>query len=401
MFDNVLHQDNIVSRLSHDVAEGSVPPALLLSGPALTGKLTTALELARVLSCEKKGAWNCPCSHCRSHRALAHPRTLLAGSRDMTPEIAAAAEVLRRDVSDAPRFLLVRSARKLLRRFDPVLWEGEEKKLSKSQAVMERLSETMEILLPGGTLPGEAKLEKLLDNLVDDCAVLQKNLPGILPVAQVRRITSWAVHSASGDHKTVILDAAERMPEASKNALLKFLEEPPADTTVILITDRKSMLLPTIVSRLRDYSFHPRKKSEEAEVLRRVFREDEKRWTGLADYFRAWRSGPSELIRGKAAEFLDEARREGAVAPPAQVMDIRESIDLNAFFEALGMEMQQRWHDDEHPDHSRSALEVDALREARMRSETLNLPPYMVLRGLFAALGSPGGGNSASRGQGG
>ena len=386
MFENLLHQENIVARLSHDVAENSVPPAILFSGPALAGKLTAALELARALSCEQSAAWNCQCTHCRSHRALAHPRTILTGSRDLTPEIAASAEVLRRDRSDAPRFLLVRSARKLLRRFDPVLWEGEEKKLTKARPVMERLSETVEALLPGPELPGEAELEKMLDTLVDDCASLQKSLPATLPVAQVRHITSWAVHSASGDHKTVIIDAAERMPEASRNALLKFLEEPPPDTTAILITDRKAMLLPTIVSRLRNYGFRARRSSEEAEVLRRVFREDEKRWNGLAEYFRAWRSGPSEIMQSAASSFIDEAR-EGSPSMPEELPDIKDQIDLNAFLDALSVELQRRWHRDEAADHLIARREAEALRNARMRSETLNLPNYLVLRGLFAVFG--------------
>lgn len=389
VFENLLHQEGIVARLRHDVAENSVPPALLLSGPSLSGKLTAALELARALSCENVAQWNCQCTHCRAHRALAHPRTLLVGNRDLTPEIAAAAEVLRRDGSDAPRYLLVRSARKLLRRFDPILWEGEEKKLVKARPVMERLAETVEQLLPGSPLPEGAKLEKTLDTLVDDCAVLQKVLPAVLPVAQVRHITAWAVHSVSGDHKTVIIDAAERMPEASRNALLKFLEEPPPDTTAILITDRKSMLLPTIISRLRDYAFRPRKVSEESEVLRRVFREDEKRWNGLAEYFRAWRSGPSDVARQTAAAFLADAR-SGESRMPKEMADIKDTVDLNAFFEALGLELQDRWRKTINPDHECSRLEADAIREARMRSETLNLPPYMVLRGLFSAIGNPG-----------
>ncbi len=387
MFENLLHQENIVARLRHDVSENSAPPAMLFSGPSMSGKLTAALELARALSCEKEAEWNCPCGHCRSHRSLAHPRTILTGSRDLLPEIAASAEVLRRDGSDAPRFLLVRSARKLLRRFDPVLWDGEEKKLAKSRPVMERLAETVDILLPGNPLPEGKKFEKLLDSLVDDCAVVQKSLPGILPVAQVRHITSWAVHSASGDHKTVILDAADRMPDASRNALLKFLEEPPPNTTAILITDRKSMLLPTIISRLRDYSFKQRRPSEEAEVLRRVFREDEKRWGGLVDYFRAWRTGPSERMKEAAAVFINEAHTGNPVFPN-EAAEIREQPDLVAFLEAVSGELQQRWVNNENPDHRRSAQETEWLRDARMRAESLNLPVPLILRGLYLSFGT-------------
>ena len=387
MFDNLLHQENIVARLRHDVAEKSVPPAMLFSGTAMSGKLTAALELARVLSCEIDGEWNCPCGHCRFHRALSHPRTILAGSRDMTTEIAASAEVLRRDTSDAPRFLLVRSARKLLRRFDPVLWEGEEKKLAKTRPVMERLAETIDKLLPGNPLHEGNKLEKLLNSLVDDCTIIQRSLPAILPVAQVRHITSWAVHSAAGDHKTVIIDAADRMPDASRNALLKFLEEPPPDTTAILITDRKTMLLPTIISRLRDYSFKIRRPTEEAEVLRRVFREDDKRWGGLIEYFRAWRSGPSETMKNAAALFIDQAVA-GDPTFPKEVSEIREQPDFIAFLEAVSCELQQRWNDAESPDHRRSALETEWLRNARIRAESLNLPVPLILRGLYSSMGT-------------
>ncbi|MCD6343549.1 MAG: DNA polymerase III [Spirochaetaceae bacterium] len=387
MFENLLHQDNITSRLRHDVAEKSVPPAILFSGPAMSGKLTAALELARSLSCEKEAAWNCSCGHCRAHRSLAHPRTILAGSRDMTPEIAASAEVLRRDTSDAPRFLLARSARKLLRRFDPVLWEGDEKKLVKTRPIMERLAESIDKLLPGTPLPSEKKLEKLLDSLVDDCAFIQKSLPAVLPVSQVRHITGWAVHSSAGDHKTVIIDAAERMPIASRNALLKFLEEPPPDTTAILITDRKSMLLPTIISRLRDYSFKNRSSSEEAEVLRRVFREDDKRWGGLVAYFRAWRNGPSEIMQGTASLFIDHASSGNPIFPK-EVSDIRDQLDLVAFLEALSTELQKRWRDSEVPDHKRAAMEIEWLREARIRTESLNMPVPLILRGLYSAMGT-------------
>ncbi|MCK5737360.1 MAG: hypothetical protein KAH21_12820 [Spirochaetaceae bacterium] len=387
MFDNLLHQENITARLRHDVAEKAVPPSILFSGPAMSGKLTAALELARSLSCEKEAAWNCSCGHCRSHRSLAHPRTILAGSRDMTPEIAASAEVLRRDTSDAPRFLLVRSARKLLRRFDPVLWEGEEKKLVKARPVMERLAETIDKLLPGNPLPSGKKLEKLLDSLVDDCAFIQKSLPAVLPIVQVRHITAWAVHSSAGDHKTVIIDAAERMPIASRNALLKFLEEPPPDTTVILISDRKTMLLPTILSRLRDYSFKKRSTSEEAEVLRRVFREDDNRWGGLVSYFRAWRNGPSEIMKDAASVFLDQAASGNPVFPK-EVSGIKDQMDLVTFLEALSCELQKRWSESEEPDHKRSVLETNWLRDTRIRAESLNIPVPLLLRGLFSGMGT-------------
>jgi hypothetical protein len=177
------------------------------------------------------------------------------------------------------------------------------------------------------------------------------------------------------------------MPDASRNALLKFLEEPPPNTTAIMITDRKSMLLPTIISRLRDYSFKQRRPSEEAEVLRRVFREDEKRWGGLVDYFRAWRTGPSERMKEAAAVFINEAHMGNPVFPN-EAAEIREQPDLVAFLEAVSGELQQRWVNNENPDHKRSAQETEWLRDARMRAESLNLPVPLILRGLFLSFGT-------------
>lgn len=43
----------------------------------------------------------------------------------------------------------------------------------------------------------------------------------------------------------------------SANALLKILEEPPANTTIILVTDSKEQLLPTILSRCQQIDFPP------------------------------------------------------------------------------------------------------------------------------------------------
>jgi hypothetical protein len=52
-----------------------------------------------------------------------------------------------------------------------------------------------------------------------------------------------------GHAKVFIIDEAERLDRPGQNALLKTLEEPPPNTTFILVTDRPQRLLPTIHSR--------------------------------------------------------------------------------------------------------------------------------------------------------
>ena len=52
-----------------------------------------------------------------------------------------------------------------------------------------------------------------------------------------------------GDHKVVALFEADRLNEASSNKLLKTIEEPPARTTMLLVTSSPDDLIETVRSR--------------------------------------------------------------------------------------------------------------------------------------------------------
>ncbi|MEM6375831.1 MAG: DNA polymerase III subunit delta' [Pseudomonadota bacterium] len=61
----------------------------------------------------------------------------------------------------------------------------------------------------------------------------------------------FGLKAADGGRRVVILDAADDMNIHAANALLKMLEEPPADTILLLLSHRPGQLLPTIRSRCR------------------------------------------------------------------------------------------------------------------------------------------------------
>lgn len=65
-----------------------------------------------------------------------------------------------------------------------------------------------------------------------------------------------------GSRKVLILRHAERMNVALANYILKLMEEPPPFLTLILISNRKSELLPTIRSRCASVKFSPLSQSE-------------------------------------------------------------------------------------------------------------------------------------------
>ncbi|MBP5442142.1 MAG: DNA polymerase III [Treponema sp.] len=281
MFDNVLHQ-SATDLLSDDILKNTLPQSLLFAGPTGAGKLTAALELARILGCtnQTRGAWNCSCPSCKKHKAMVNQSLLLCGPSSRTLEISAAkATLLSQNANatshvEASRYLYLRAVRKLTLRFSPILWEGEDK-LSKFSPILQAIDENLEYLEPGRTLPSGEELGKILDEIEEKTTKLEANyLYQSLPVSQIRNISSWAHLSSTSGKKVVIIENAEKMADSSRNALLKILEEPPADLMFILTTEQRGAMLPTILSRVRTYNFFERSREQQQEVINRVFHYD-------------------------------------------------------------------------------------------------------------------------------
>lgn len=89
-----------------------------------------------------------------------------------------------------------------------------------------------------------------------------------------------------GRRRVVIIDHADALLDASQNALLKSLEEPPPSTIFILTTSVPSALLPTVRSRCMRLRFGRLTAGEVAEVLTRdpdISPKDAKAAAALAD----------------------------------------------------------------------------------------------------------------------
>jgi DNA polymerase III delta prime subunit len=147
MFDNIIGQKPVVTSLVKSLDDSSLPRAMLFFGPQYAGKLSAALELGRIITCEeRKGEWQCACAACRKQRLLLHPDVLLLGARDFDAEIAASADVLARTNKQSARFLFIRACRKLSRRFDPVLWDGDDSKIRQYASTISELEELLDAL---------------------------------------------------------------------------------------------------------------------------------------------------------------------------------------------------------------------------------------------------------------
>lgn len=274
MFENLLFQP-VSQQLQEDIINNTLPNALLFSGPDFSGKLTAALELARIVSCSEKALWTCTCPSCLKHKALVSTSLLLAGSKNCSLEIAAAGKAFLSAYATnasnirAVRYLFLRSVRKLTLRFNPILWEGEDK-VSKIAPLVATIDEYLEELESDKEIEIK-ELEKICKEVYTATAKLENFMYESVPVAQIRRINAWARYRTDSGKKVVILENADKMQEAGRNALLKILEEPPEDVIFVLTTKRRNAVMPTILSRVRTYHFVERKREEEAVVIQRVF----------------------------------------------------------------------------------------------------------------------------------
>lgn len=277
MFENVLYQDAVTALLKSDLERATLPQSVLFAGSAKCAKLTTALEVARALSCEKKNAlWDCPCAECVRARNLSATTTLILGNKDTITEITANKFAFLNEriagsrYEAAAKMGFIRSVRKLLIRFSPILY-SEDKNLTKITNLALDADEWLGEVERADDNTKDEVLERAIEKIIGDCAKLEADhLPRATPVDQIRAVKAFA-QIKSPVHKCVIIEKAHVMANAAQNALLKLLEEPPADCSFILTTVNKQNVLKTILSRVRVYQFDERTLSQEEEVTERIF----------------------------------------------------------------------------------------------------------------------------------
>lgn len=90
-----------------------------------------------------------------------------------------------------------------------------------------------------------------------DLLILEPEEEGkVIPVETIRSVSAFlSLKGKYGNRQIVIIRPAEAMNIYGANGLLKTLEEPTPEALIILITNKPSLLLPTIRSRCQQVSF--------------------------------------------------------------------------------------------------------------------------------------------------
>lgn len=102
-----------------------------------------------------------------------------------------------------------------------------------------------------------------------------KKLRSEIRVEDVRRtVTFFGSTPAYGGYRVCIVDSADELNRAGANALLKVLEEPPANSLLIIISHSPGRLLPTIRSRCRRLILRPLSTEDVARALEDIASKD-------------------------------------------------------------------------------------------------------------------------------
>ena len=123
-----------------------------------------------------------------------------------------------------------------------------------------------------------------------------------ITIADIRSAESFIRLTASSSTKRIlIVDSADDMNLPAANAFLKTLEEPPANTVLILISHAPGRLLPTIRSRCRKLTLNPLDNAALEQYLGKV----------VPDLSVADRHALSLLAEGSAGKALTLAELDG------------------------------------------------------------------------------------------
>jgi DNA polymerase-3 subunit delta' len=153
-----------------------------------------------------------------------------------------------------------------------------------------------------------------------------------ISVDQVRALGDlFAVTPALSLWRAVVIDSVDEMEASAANALLKMLEEPPANCLFLLVSHVPGRLLPTIRSRCRRLEFQPLDDDAMASVLARE----------LPDLDTAERARLLPLARGSVGRALAYAALDLAPIEEQALVILREGDRDNSrrskLAQALGL----------------------------------------------------------------
>lgn len=206
-FRDIIGQEVVKQQLIQEAQSGRVAHALLFTGPEGSGKLPMAIAYARYLCCQQPGTTDAcgTCPSCKMFNQWGHPdmhfvfpvinKSKTSGRKTSCDDLL---PIWHQQIAESPYFNLNH-------------WLNAMGAENQQATIYTQESESI-----------QAKL---------------------------------MLKSSQGGYKVMIIWLPEKMQEECSNKILKLLEEPPAQTVFILVSEQPELLLQTIKSRTQQIDF--------------------------------------------------------------------------------------------------------------------------------------------------
>lgn len=216
-FKDVIGQEAAKQRLIQEVNEGRIPHAQLLCGPEGVGKLPLALAYARYICCTGRSETDAcgTCPSCVKFNKLVHPDLHFV-------------------------FPIVKSAK------------------GKKEVCDDYIAEWRAFVLQNPYFN--------LNHWLNEMGA--ENSQALIYAKESDEIVrKLSLKSSEGGYKVTIVWLPEKMHVVCANKLLKLLEEPPAKTIFLLVSEAPDQILQTILSRTQRFNIRKIEEPEIAAVL--------------------------------------------------------------------------------------------------------------------------------------
>lgn len=218
-FKDVIGQEACKERLKQNVQNNRIPHAMLFCGPSGVGKLPLAMAYSRYICCTNRTNQDAcgTCPSCVKWNKLVHP-----------------------DV----HFVF------------PINKKG------KKEVCNDFINEWRKLILKSPYFN--------LNNWLNEINIENGQL--VIYTKESDEITQKLnLKSSEGGYKIAIIWLPEKMQTACANKLLKLLEEPPAKTLFILISEDPEIILPTILSRTQRFNISKIEETDIASALQQRY----------------------------------------------------------------------------------------------------------------------------------
>jgi DNA polymerase-3 subunit gamma/tau len=277
MFGSIIGHGKLINLLKNDIIKKSLNNSMIFHGSRSTGKLSSALELGRILNCKYNGESECRCSNCIRYKTLDFEGLIFLSRRNFYLNLNEYI-INYKNTKSHEIGLHIQKIMKLT--FLPLqdflikdsFSESEKKVISDLSEKTYRIINNNEFSIPD--------LEDLLKISSEVNGFYKKQN---IPVDTLRSMLDWTYISQPDINKIVIIDHVDLLDESSRNILLKRLEEPSPNLFFILLSENKNRIIETIRSRCRCYYFNNLSTDDVMEILKRNF--DEKNIYTSVDNF--------------------------------------------------------------------------------------------------------------------